>query len=931
MFNYNNQLSRLGEVKPFMALLDTRMRKWFDDRFIITPEFNFSTYLHNLYTTQKIRGRGEVADMMKREDQLTNKEQYDLYLWRLRQIIDEYKNNGMEGSTNFQEELNIIKSALDSLSMADVYRREINTHEKFNPIDLQYFGVQNIGEANNKIVQEHIIKAEKKIVAINNKLRVIRHKALKAWTDAIPRLSTTLNLKGYTLVDRSQKRYERIYAKEITNGKEWRNGNIYYTNKVVAGMNEVQIKMAKRAKELGLTNDELAAGKQITDYVEQMMIDNVMTVENNYKRNYAFDRKTDKDLTKAELEIARRRRAKEKLYTNSKFYRGFVPVMSKTADERLSKFNIGSAYTTALSNMSDIETMFEDATTNGLVKKETIITELKDRMFSQIGYGSYSASASASSYGSAIRNKMLGIKLTKMANGKVEWQLDDEKANNALSYNLENVLDYFTAATIRIPIIEQEVLPVINGVILWLKTVGEQRHDPNAKPMADFIEGTRDFQILNRRKQVGGKFLGINRDKLLSMISAIATPAVMAGSVTVPAISATSNIINMTTFGLSNRLAGTNLFTDGDISRALSYVYSTKNRGLVKQISAEYGVTNSTEYETVHLATLKLYDKKLISQYMLNYPNRLTDIETRLIIMTAQMIKDGSFEAHSLDKDGHMVYDKSKDKRWTGKGGKEMRIAMEKRMDIQGLSLNDRAYDYNTANTLKALGDMFGPGEFDKNVSNAMSQYSFARAAAQFTKWFTARWFNAFGTAGTFRVAGEVLTSRTELDENGKEIQVAYFEKLAGEGYANTAWKWLIHTATHYNSDDRVKYSELESWQRANIARFGVIMSTVAISAIAQQLLSEVDLGDDDKTPVTETTVGKAVFRGADSLLALWNMINWMTRPFAAIQITKNAFVGPFGDPNLSNSRNLIPGIKFAKFTNDLTEYYTGNPIVPDL
>ena len=107
-------------------------------------------------------------------------------------------------------------------------------------------------------------------------------------------------------------------------------------------------------------------------------------------------------------------------------------------------------------------------------------------------------------------------------------------------------------------------------------------------------------------------------------------------------------------------------------------------------------------------------------------------------------------------------------------------------------------------------------------------------------------------------------------------------------------------------------------------------MTMLLSSFVLQQLLSEIEVGDDD-TPLPDTFAMKTIFRGIDSMFVLGNALNIMTKPFASFQIVKNAFVNPYGDWNFANTRNLIPGIKAAKFTNDLTEYYTGNPLIPDL
>ena len=328
----------------------------------------------------------------------------------------------------------------------------------------------------------------------------------------------------------------------------------------------------------------------------------------------------------------------------------------------------------------------------------------------------------------------------------------------------------------------------------------------------------------------------------------------------------------------------------------------------------------------------KKIDKTLFSDWTSAYLNRAVDLNARIVTMAAQMLKEGSYHAHSIDKKtGQVVYDVKKDKRFFSSNGSQtedqklMYNAMKKRLALEGDDVESnnwrRGYDSETSQTFKALSDMYVVGPMSRDVSPAISNYAVGKSFLTLSKWFTTRKTNALGKENTFKTGGGVLA----IGEKDGE-KVAQIERLNGEGYITTAYKFMGHSISHYGKDDRVKFSELEGYKKKNITKFALYTGTWATLSALFAALSFVKYGDDDK-PITDLTFFRSAKLAVDSLLVmpvLWSMV---TDPFAGMSILSRGFVDAFGGYDWKNIRNLIPGKKLYTITDEITELSTGQDI----
>jgi len=919
----NTQILKMGKIPAFKGLLGNELKKSFSRKGVVDPTFNWAIYLKALWDEYQIKGRGNLPDAMKNINELTPYEKIKLYTERMRQLVDEYIEGGMKGSPQFWKEIDYLRGAITELKLPDISARQLNPYEEIGNIERYLYGVQNIGEENSILIQSLILQAEKKISREQDKQKKIMHKALDRWQE-ITGISTV------SALNKSKKNYEKLFDTITQDGKTWRTGAIYWTDVVDDSMSEQEKALARRARDKNLTKEELEVGKMLVDQIEDLMVKSVLHYRNNIYSNYNYDVKNGKEFTYED--------AKKELYENSAFYRGFIPMMDSTVDEKIARGRLYRATKKQITQMSDISTIFEESPNYAAnFEDEKLVRQIQDRLFSQIAYGTYNAEA-ATEYGSLQRTEeLLGLKLEADKEGNNIWILENADTNDNLSYDIENLMDYLILTTVRTPMYEIDVLPIINGVKLWLEHRREIRGEETLREIEEYIEMTTEQSVLGRKRNLNMKVAGVSVDKVLSTIDMVARPIVMAINPSVAVISGVANTTKTYIEAWSNKIANTPYFGPKEVNQAFLKLLNKNEFAKIMQIGMEYGVINRSEFDMAHFQKWKKLDKAILSDYWSNYLNWTVDSKSRLIAMVAQMIKEGSYDAHSINSDGDMVYTEAKDERWKGEGGATLKEAMRKKLQLDGEDVSGAlplGYDTESSNTFKALSDMYIVGEFDKKTASILSNYAFGQSILFLNRWLVSAWHNAFGKPGRFKQQGGVLT--LEKDSQGNPLKdeegnyIPKWERLSAEGYVNTFWKWALYQVSNMKNPDRVKWSQMDAWQKRNIAKFGITMSILGAANLIFLALRYIKVGDDD-IPIADLRPMQPVKLAINSLLVLPQVIQLLTNPLAGTSILTRGFTTAYGDLDYRNLRNLIPGRKAYQWVDEPIDIITGESIAEHL
>lgn len=234
---------------------------------------------------------------------------------------------------------------------------------------------------------------------------------------------------------------------------------------------------------------------------------------------------------------------------------------------------------------------------------------------------------------------------------------------------------------------------------------------------------------------------------------------------------------------------------------------------LCETLNKIYGIANEDISQTVNNSMTSRHGILAnLSKYMYIF-NSAPDYFNRLTLFIAKMMEDGCFEAHSLDKDGNLVYDFKKDNRFSelNKYGlnsnyrgeeylkqKGLYIAMCEQFQLEGRNFMeydkngkviykefDRAYTTKQRNSIKEVADM-AYGYYDHETKSLVDLGFFGLVYKQFQIFLTAKmnlWLKGRPSTkgdntsqGSFKIVttekGEKCYRRLILDSNSNIVDV---------------------------------------------------------------------------------------------------------------------------------------------------------------
>ena len=232
---------------------------------------------------------------------------------------------------------------------------------------------------------------------------------------------------------------------------------------------------------------------------------------------------------------------------------------------------------------------------------------------------------------------------------------------------------------------------------------------------------------------------------------------------------------------------------------------------LCEQLNKQYAIANEDINRTVDNATNSKFGIMANPSKWMYIANSAPDYFNRMTLFIAKMMEDGCWEAHSLDKNGKLIYDFKKDKRFSElnkyglnsnhnselyKQQKALYIAMAEQFEKEGRSFItyddngqvtylefDRAYTSKQRNSIKEVSDL-AYGYYDHETKSLVDLGFFGLIYKQFQTFLTAKtnlWLKGRPTTkgdntaqGRFipmQINGENCYRRLIQGENGIEVK----------------------------------------------------------------------------------------------------------------------------------------------------------------
>lgn len=253
------------------------------------------------------------------------------------------------------------------------------------------------------------------------------------------------------------------------------------------------------------------------------------------------------------------------------------------------------------------------------------------------------------------RRKMLSIKLSGEDSGSA-----NERPLSNIEDNLENVLDAYVIAALD-TYHYKDVTEFGRALFYQVR----RYEDLSQRPLTHLVDAISIIQ-----KRVINHEESDKQNKIIGGIDKFATNAAIAGTVTQALLETFTNplVTSANYFGdliYGTLFKGVREFSFASYSEAFKLVALTygKEKDIIEAISNTYGIVNS---DTAALKDMmnQLENNSIFQSKNLMYVNKIMLESWQKITMVAYMLEQGSFWAHSIDENGNLVYDETKDKRF---------------------------------------------------------------------------------------------------------------------------------------------------------------------------------------------------------------------------------------------------------------------------
>lgn len=882
-----NDMRILANEPRFMSMVDNdTMKNIFNLKTLKPFHVNYESLLLSTYSNMEDKPYYMYEYFDKKGDH-TIEEMITLFKTRAIEL-----NNGREFSSLSTDEIKEYKMLMKSIFTLDKTPIAVTSLSSNNAITAFNKLLQTGLDYDNEVIKklrEVMLDASNKIVdEFNNDFR-------KGWfDDTVEYFKKKYPEYGSQyLRENTNKYYDELHVKiKDSKGDLTNTGYIYWTKDV-----KEDPMFANDAK--NVNNEALTHGRKIVKSVTDMYT-KLLLHKRHKAGTYSYTEDGGKTWKAYDYE-----RAKWELLNKTAYREGMLPVMDMTVGGLFASGKIGAAWKKKFIQMSDTFVMFDDYAGMNQEEQENM-DHLQDMFLHQIGIDN---NADNTIYGSKGRLAILG--LTQDKDGK--WT-SDVKKNGDMNRDLETTIAYFMMSGLRTINYEQDVLPVFNAAKMYVMDL-ENNKKIDQKNVRKLIDLIVEGPIKGKRTITTGDLAGIKLDPAISTFQSMFGTVALFGNVSVGMVSALTNGMKAFIEGVANSMIDRGLPTAKHVVQASSLFFSSYTKAT--QLAIMFQVCNMSEYELLTSRRHTKGKQTIASEHIGHWFNWSTDMYARSVMMIAQMLKDGSWDAYTYNAaTGKVEYDESKDKQWNDRPDEEKGDGKIRKEDVRHMLIKEgtmkpddkkltRGYDYKAARKFKALGDKYIVGAYDDKTKAMLGQTLTGRMVGMFHTYLTSMVQNAFQKRGTVDELGKRIVV---LDAQGN--RVAEWERLYVEGYITTIVRYLKSLYTYLRTGDK-EYLKLDKLGQYNMVKVTTMLLTyLFLMGLFKLLVDQKNDPDDDDDPIPEIRLIKNFKYAAFGLFTIPSILAVMERPWAAASMAKRMFQDEYGQMKLDNMVNIIPVYK---------------------
>lgn len=894
-------LKILANEKRFTSMLNNDVFKnIFDSNKLKTVNVDYMSLLISNYENMDFDDRPYyINDYLKMKD-ITIEDTIKLFKTRLIKLLGEAPDKGkLESkytslSIDEVKEIEMLMEVLLAYGKTPILETSLSSNNAINDFDMW---MKTGYDYDNEIIK----RLRSKMMDASNKIVIEFNDNFKQkWFNQIVldyKKDYQKNVDPLSVGKQVFKEYSSDYYKDIfvkVKTKDSENNDVMSNNGYILWTKDAKEDRLHAHLAKDVSDEVLSRNRKIVEAVTDMYTKLIL-----HKRQMAgvFIYK-DKSGNKKTYDYER---ARWELLNETAYNPGMMPIMNKTVGELFSSGHLGAAWRKKFVSITDTYMMFDDLAGMDKGDKDRL-DRLQDSFLCQIGMNNPGNTI----YGSSARLSILG--LTQDIDGV--WHTEDVKKNNNMSMDLETSISYFMMSGLRVINYESDVLPLMNAAKIYFHDYGINKNidTTNLNKLVDLIiEGS----IQSKRRVIGGNLDKLKIDPAISTFQSTFGTIALFGNLGVGVMSGLVNGMKGFVEGIANSMVKNGLPTGIHITKASTLFFTDYAK--VTQLVHMFQVANMGENDLLTSRRHIKNKKHIWSEHIGHWFNWSTDMYARSVMMVAQMLADGSYDAYTFNKTtGEIEYDETKDNQWNVKDAQVLKDNMKKNLIAEGLMKTEdkkltRGYDLKSMRKFKALGDKYIVGAYDDKTKGMLGQVIIGRMAGMFHTYLVTMIQNAF-------------QEETPIDELGK-----YVVTYDNEGKATAAWerhyvKGYIVTImdcfrilSNYVKTGRSDL-KLKKVDKYNIAKVTTMIAMFLLVQILYGLLvDEGDDSDDDDDLIKENMFTKKFTQAAWGLFAIPNMLEMIKEPWAAAGMTERIFKNKYGQYGVDNLVNALPGTSSYK------------------
>lgn len=660
-------------------------------------------------------------------------------------------------------------------------------------------------------IQKALIGERKSIDMFRNINNRFKDVALPVWN-----FRTGLLKEGKYLRDVGSLGFEHMFVQYTAEGKTyklpfiWHNESLFFKHKMFKGKSKQQI-----INELGLTKEDLVLGDFVVAEIEKLLVE----AEINDMRNTMFSRDEIKQINEKGEEMAWER-IKNKGYKKGS---GQVFAISKSANEMAFSLNIKGSINRVWQQTLDVNAIIDDQVLAD--KSDTF----RNTMTKQLRLDMLLKQAGLKTVGDSIELTELDFESIDMSN--------DVIGNDNMSTNIEAI---FNAASLSIV---RQMMHSRDTYLSYKAAKAYMYHKSMVEASVDKAEMRRNISYLDQyyeavimNKTIPENFsftipVGQGHGKVINVGAGLdilgrgASTIFLSYSPSIALRSGFFNMMKLGMFGLSNLISGTDLPDITHLTKAFGLYTANRRRAAIW--GTKYQIANASMYEVINSYAQNITKTHVLNDQLGHALNQYTDEAFRHITMIAFMLRDGSWDAHTIktdDKGNEIpIYDETKDRQFYKDGkltdkGKARKEAKKRDMVKQGLMKQDEnilpmGYDLEDTIMMKAVADKWCTGSYTTDMGAHANLMISGKQIGKFRRFF----WDVLANVNKDKNYSQILRQRKEYqDEDGNWVSKK--EALENIG-ALQSFSKMFYVLTKIRRGNTKEMEEMTKMEWASITR----------------------------------------------------------------------------------------------------------------